>query len=206
MGDRLKPIHAIGDGRANNGGARPNSGPYGLHDRITAEELETACALIRTGRATLEAAIVSQRATTHPSIYRSRRAGIDAIEKQERGEELTESERCAARFFTAISGALAAREIILTRQALGDGMVLIGEMEDPETGHMVKQYASPKQAEQALKVLQLTCKHWTPKTQVETEITGTLTTQTPDMAAMAAELAALHERERELTEKIGDGG
>ena len=203
MGDRLNPTHAIGDGRANNGGARPNSGPYGLHDRITAEELETACALIRTGRATLEAAIVSQRATTHPSIYRSRQAGINAIEKQERGEELTESEQCAARFFTAISGALAAREIILTRQALGDGMVLIGEMEDPETGAMVKQYASPKQAEQALKVLQLTCKHWTPKTQVETEITGTLTTQTPDMAAIEAERARLAEERAALLAELG---
>ena len=187
----MNPIHAIAGSTTTHGGARPNSGPYGLHDRITAQELETACALIRTGRATLEAAIVSQRATTHPSIYRSRQAGINAIEKQERGEDLTESEQCAARFFTAISAALAAREIILTRQALGDGMVLVGEVEDPETGAIVKQYASPKQAEQALKVLQLTCKHWTPKTQVETEISGTLTTQTPDEAALKAQIAAL---------------
>lgn len=198
----MNPGHAIDTPPKVNGGARPNSGPYGLHDRITAEELEAACTLIRTGRATLEAAIICHRATTHASIYRSREAGVKAIEKQESGLELTESEQCAARFYTAISGALAAREVILTRQALGDRMVLIGEQEDPETGLMVKQYASPKQAEQALKVLQLTCKHWTPKTQVETELTGTLTTQTPDAAAMAAELAALQERERELMARV----
>jgi hypothetical protein len=139
----------------------------------------------------MEAAILCHRATTHTSIYRSREAGIKAIEKQESGVDLTESEQCAARFYVAISGALAAREVILTRQALGDGMVLIGEQEDPETGHMVKMYASPKQAEQALKVLQLTCKHWMPKTHVETEHSGEIKTTTPDMAALEAERAAL---------------
>ena len=187
----MKPGHTIEDGRANNGGAREGSGRYGLHDRITAEEMTAACILIRTGRATVEAAILSYRATTHASIYRSRRLGEEAAEKLEAGDELTESEENAHRFYVALSGAVAAREVILTRQALGDGMVLIGEIEDPDTGVMVKQYASPKQAEQALKVLQLTCKHWMPKAHVETEHSGTLTTQTPDMAAIEAERAAL---------------
>lgn len=40
----------------------------------------------------------------------------------------------------------------------------------------------------------------------KTEVSGTLTTQTPDAAALAAEVAALHERERELLAKIGDVG
>ena len=189
----MKSGHAIGDGRVNNGGARPNSGFSGLHDRITAEELDTACLLIRSGRATLEAAIVSQRCTTHASIYRSREAGVKAVEKQEQGIELSESEESALRFYKAISGALAAREVILTRQALGDEKIRIGEHEDGSI-----HYASPKAAEQALKILQLTCRHWPPVTETHTELSGKLETTTPDITTLEAQLAESAARQAEL--------
>ena len=201
MSDVVKSAHASGKHPDNQGGARPGAGRYGLHDRITAEELEAACLLIRSGRATLDAAIVSQRCTTHSSIYRSRDLGMTAIEKQEQGVQLSESEESALRFYTAISAALAAREVILSRQALGDERVKIGEHEDGSI-----HYASPKAAEQALKILQLTCRHWRPVTETHTEISGKLETTTPDAAALEARLAENAARLAELERELAGGG
>ena len=70
-----------------------------------------------------------------------------------------------------------------------------------EHGKTVKHETRLAAANQLTKYLPLAA-----PVETKTEVSGTLTTQTPDVAAMAAELAALHERERELTEKIGDGG
>ena len=141
------------------------SGPRGfpgLHGRITDEQLSAACSLIATGRATLESAIQIQITTTHTSIYRSRDAGLAASEKVDAGEELTDLEHAAFRFYACISRALAEREAILTRQALGD-IVHVGTNAD---GSQV--IASPRHAPQALEILRLTCRHWRPpKTEVE---------------------------------------
>lgn len=136
-------------------------GPTGLHGRITPAQLSAACELIKTGRATLEAAIQMQVTTTHASIYRSREAGVKAAEKVEAGEELTEIEHAAFRFYACISAALAQRESILTRQALGD-YVQVGIS---DTGQPV--IASSRHSAQALEVLRLTCRHWRPVQEVE---------------------------------------
>jgi hypothetical protein len=141
-----------------------SSGPRGfpgLHGRITPAQLSAACELIKTGRATLEAALQMQVTTTHASIYRSREAGVKAAEKVEAGDELTEIEHAAFRFYACISAALAQRESILTRQALGD-YVQVGIS---DTGQPV--IASSKHSAQALEVLRLTCKHWRPVQEVE---------------------------------------
>lgn len=137
-------------------------GPTGLHGRITNEQLSAACSLIATGRATLEAAIQIQITTTHASIYRSRDAGVAASEKQEAGGILDDMEQSAFRFYACISRALAEREGILTRQALGD-IVHVGTNGDGSPA-----MASPRHAPQALEILRLTCRHWRPpKTEVE---------------------------------------
>lgn len=136
-------------------------GPTGLHGRITPAQLSAACELIKTGRATLEAALQMQVTTTHASIYRSREAGVKAAEKVEAGEELTEIEHAAFRFYACVSAALAQRESILTRQALGD-YVKVGVNEDGK-----EVIASSRHSAQALEVLRLTCRHWRPVQEVE---------------------------------------
>ena len=181
-----------------NGGARPNSGPWPLHCRITNEQLEAACALIRTGRATVDAAVISQITTTSTSIERSRVAGAAACEKYENQGKLSEEEQAALHWHSCISSALAEAEIKLHRQAVGDEKIEIAK--DPD-GKPI--YASNKHAEQALTVLRITRRHWRPPVETKTEHSGTLTTQTPDMAAIEAERARLAEERAALLAELG---
>jgi len=134
---------------------RPFQGRLALHVRMKPEELEAACALIATGRATVEAAIRLQTATTHASIYRSRKAGVDALEAHERGEELEWHAVRAMEWWTAIDAALAKAEVILNRQALGDANTVYGHN---ESGQPL--IASTRHAQQALEVLKLSRYHW----------------------------------------------
>jgi hypothetical protein len=167
-----------------NGGARPNSGPWPLHCRITNEQLEAACALIRTGRATVEAAIQSQITTTISSIDRSRKAGNEAAEKYENGGELSEEDQAALHWHSCLSSALAEAEIKLHRQAVGDEKIEIAK--DPD-GKPI--YASNKHAEQALTVLRLSRRHWRPPVETKVEHSGKI--ETTDEASLQAQIAAL---------------
>jgi hypothetical protein len=123
---------------------------------MTPEQLDRACALIRTGRGTLEASIRIQIGTTHSSIYRSRDAGISAIEAEEAGEELNEEQQIAANWWRAIDSAMAEAEFILTRQVLGDPGIVVAKNELDGTTLI----ASTKHSAYALEVLKVTRKHW----------------------------------------------
>jgi len=150
-GDGKKSAHAIEP----SDGPRLIQGPNPLHVRMEPQQLESACALIASGRATVEAAIRLQVATTHSSIYRSRKAGMEALEANERGEVLDWHARRAMEWWTAIDAALAKAEVILNRQALGDANTVYGHN---ESGQPL--IASTRHAQQALEVLKLSRYHW----------------------------------------------
>jgi hypothetical protein len=136
-------------------GPRSISGPKPLHVRMEAQQLEAACALIASGRATVEAAIRLQVATTHASIYRSRKAGVEALEAHERGDALEWQATRAMEWWSAIDAALAKAEVLLNRQALGDAGTVYG-YDDKGTPLI----ASTRHAAQALEVLKLSRYHW----------------------------------------------
>lgn len=185
--DKSKPSYSIATVD------KKEKGRYGLHTLITDEELERACALIRTGRASVEAAIIMQRPTSTRSIWRSKETGEIAAEKFEMGEDLTDREIDALRFFLKISQAMAEAEIRLTRQALGDADVIVAI--DPDgTVHR----ANAKCAPQALTVLQITRSHWRPPKETKVEVNATVhpTTMSDEelRAAVAAAAAAMKGR------------
>jgi len=150
-GDGKKSAHAIEP----SDGPRLIQGPNPLHVRMEPAQLEAACALIASGRATVEAAIRLQVPTTHSSIYRSRKAGMEALEANERGDALDWHARRAMEWWTAIDAALAAAEVILNRQALGDANTIYGH--DKKGTPLI---ASTRHAAQALEVLKLSRYHW----------------------------------------------
>ena len=134
------------------GGGAPGTGPKPLYMRIAPAELAQACGLIRAGSCPVVTAFVlscsfpvSQRV-----IMRSRKAGRDALDKQDAGDELDARESSALAFYHALNKAFEAGTYRLNRQALMDPEVAIGKEPDEldARGKVVKKgkvhYADPK--------------------------------------------------------------
>jgi hypothetical protein len=93
--------------------------PLPLHERITPEQLERICNLIRSRTSTVEDAFALEFGLTRQQVWKCRKRGQQAAEKEERGEELTEGEQKALWFDRELRKAQAMRTHQLTRDALG---------------------------------------------------------------------------------------
>ena len=90
-----------------------------MHERITPEQLQRICALVRARLSTVEDAFAMEFGITRQQVWKCRRVGQKAAEKEERGEELTPGEQRALWMDRELRKAQAYRSHQLTRDALG---------------------------------------------------------------------------------------
>ena len=90
-----------------------------MHERITPEQLQRICNLVHARLSTVEEAFAMEFGITRQQVWKCRRVGQKAAEKEERGEELTPGEQRALWMDRELRKAQAHRSHQLTRDALG---------------------------------------------------------------------------------------